>query len=552
MECSCGGVISTNGEIVDEATMKTKYPNTVFENGYESYYVRFGTCQFCTRVAISVFPQKKRQQTLLTKLFNKPIQPVTKQPQEVKMSSNPLYDILTQLTECKGSNAKIDLIEKLKINSPTVAKQLSEYLQLVYGGHNWFQTKIVPAGRLACMGKQPVELIQGIRDYIAGPCRGDVGSSRLGMLHTLLKSDEDRTLLKFAMWGDIKVGIGPITINKIFPNLLFIPPYMRCDVLKKGHHLKWKWGDGVFIQKKEDAMFGNLLCRKDATESKLYSRSFNLIDSNNSLNNLKIDASRIWEEVQENCVIHGEIIVLDENGIPLTRELSNGAINGLIQTGTELREGYSVIMKAWDIVSENEFYAGVSTVHYRDRYSLLQDVMKETKSITIVETQIVTEMEQAVEMFSRILKEKGEGIVMKNPHGIWEDSDASPDQIKVKVEMVVELRIVGFNPADPKSKHKDTFASLQCESEDGLVLTGVSGMSDDKRMEIHLNREKFNQSIISVRCNGIQWNDEAPHSLYFAQFAEERLDKSIADDFIKIQDIQDDAIRNRLMSQAAK
>ena len=153
--------------------------------------------------------------------------------------------------------------------------------------------------------------------------------------------------------------------------------------------------------------------------------------------------------------------------------------------------------------------------------------------------------------FAKVVKGRGEGIVMKNPRGIWEDHDGGhPDAIKVKVQIdSVELRIVSYNEADAKSKHAGTFASLQCESEDGKIITGVSGMTDAMRLEIHMNREKYQGGIISARCNGIQYNPEEPHSLYFAQFVEVRTDKTVADTFERIVSIQNAAIESKIMSK---
>ena len=95
------------------------------------------------------------------------------------------------------------------------------------------------------------------------------------------------------------------------------------------------------------------------------------------------------------------------------------------------------------------------------------------------------------------------------------------------------------------------FASLQCQSEDGKVVTGVSGMTDEWRQKIHEDREYYLDSVITVQCNGIQWNEQEPHSLYYPQFVEPRRDKQTADTLEDIISIQDSAVDACIMSKAS-
>ena len=139
---------------------------------------------------------------------------------------------------------------------------------------------------------------------------------------------------------------------------------------------------------------------------------------------------------------------------------------------------------------------------------------------------------------------------MKNPEGFWEHSDSgSPDQVKGKIEMEVDLKIVGLNEADKNSRHAGTFASLVCESSDGRIVSGCSGMSDAERQNIFENFSFYEGKIFTGRCNGIQYNPEEPHSLYFLRFIEHRPDKTEADSFEKIEEIQRDAIASAMISQ---
>ena len=459
-----------------------------------------------------------------------------------------LHECITKVQSVKGKEKQTFLLS-LKETDPQLFSDVAEYLSMVYGTENWYQTTIKSVGPLMVMGKPKMSAIEIIKTFFSGERRGNAGANLLGSLVARAETQGDKDLVQYAMWKDIKAGLGPISINKVFPNLIFIPPYQRCSTVTKGYLNSWDWETGIFIQKKEDQMFGNLICSE---EPYLRSRNWNLIDGG-STKPLK-DAGMWVREQLGDCVVMGEIIVLDSEGVPLGRESSNGLVNGIIQTGEELPEGNTISMKVWNCVPLDDFMKGETEHSYETLFSDLECVMEENTGnypLSMVQSDRVTTIQQALEIFVKILKEKGEGVVMKNPRGLWSHNDGgSKDEIKVKIEMEVDLEITAINEAEAKSKHVDTFASLECKSSDGRIITGISGMTDAKRMEIHLNREKYIGSVIAAKCNGIQYNPEEPHSIYFGQFLESRLDKTTANSFEEIVEIQEAAIRTRLMIEA--
>lgn len=464
-----------------------------------------------------------------------------------------LRNHIRAVTEAKGPKAKIAYLEALKVNAPEEAEELRWYLQRVYSGQNWYQTKIGKPGALAMIGKPAQGLREGIEAFFSGERRGSAGATRLGVLNASLKTQEERELLQFALWADIKASFGPKSINKVWPDLIFIPPYQRCATYDKGYHLAWNWQAGVYVQEKEDQMFGNLICD---FQSKLFSRNYNSIDCPSSIRGLTEFAKAVWEYFDEPVVMHGELKVRDDGtGEFLGREASNGLVNGIIQTGSDLPEGYSAHMVVWDVIPLSDFYAGYCGIEYRSRFDALVDALDvvPSENVKLVNNAIAKDINEVKGIFGTVVSKKGEGLVIKSGEGIWQDTDGgSGDAIKLKIEMVVELQIIEFKDAEAKSKHSGTFASLQCRSSDGKIVTGVSGMSDEMRAEMDANREEYRGAIISTRCNGIQWNPEEPHSLYFAQFVEVRRDKAVADNLDDIVSIQESAIINRLMSKEFK
>ena len=454
------------------------------------------------------------------------------------------------ITEAKGPNTKIAYAKGLIVSNPAEAEELSWYLGMVYSGQNWYQTKIGKPGALAMIGKPAQGLREGIEAFFSGERRGSAGATRLGVLNASLKTQEERELLQFALWADIKASFGPKSINKVWPGLIFIPPYQRCATYDKGYHLAWNWQAGVFVQEKEDQMFCNLICDE---EPQVFSRNFNLIACPSSMKVLTDHALEALRYFGEPVVIHGELKVRnDATGEFLGREASNGLVNGIIQTGLDLPEGHSAHIVVWDMIPKYDFFRGKCLIPYKERFTLLADFLGSTLAgnTKLIANAIVKDIEEVKGIFGSVVSKNGEGLVIKSADGTWENSDGgSTDAIKLKIEIVVELQIIDFKEAEAKSKHSGTFASLQCRSSDGKVVTGVSGMTDEMRAEMDANRDEYRGAIISSRCNGIQWNPEEPHSLYFAQFVEVRRDKAVADNLEDIVSIQESAILNRLMSK---
>jgi hypothetical protein len=470
-----------------------------------------------------------------------------------------VYTAIKTIQEAKGKEKLTFVRSLVETSSPEDIEELKTYLKYVYGTENWYQTQLnIPkagetkSNNLFAMGKKKLTVNQAIEEFLSGTRRGNTGASRLSEIASRCTDDNQRELLQLALWHDLKAGFAPKSINKVFDNLIFIPPYQRLSTLDKGNHWGWDWTTGVAVQNKEDCMFGNLILRRKGN-SALYSRNFNLIDSESIKSLTKYSEVFCNEVYGGDVVVMGELIVLDPEGKPYSREQNNGYINGVIQTGEELPEGTKLTMKCWDCVPYTDFIAGRCEIDYKTRLGDLQCALEMSggNELQMVYTEIAHCIEDVRSLFSKVVSGRGEGVVIKNPWGIWENCDAGHvDAVKVKVQMdSVELKIVGINEADEKSRHVGTFASLQCESEDGLVVTGVAGMTDAMRDEINSHRDYYMGKVISARCNGIQYNPQAPHSLYFAQFVEVRTDKTVADTFERIESIQKSAIESKIMSK---
>lgn len=335
---------------------------------------------------------------------------------------------------------------------------------------------------------------------------------------------------------DMRAGFTDGTINRCFKGTLPEFPYMRCSLPDKSNMPKWDWSVGIISQEKADGMFGNV---------NLDAKGFLWITSRAGspfpAGCLGIEES-MTTVLNKGTQTHGEFTVY-EAGELLAREKGNGVLNSLLSGGS-LEADQRVVFDAWDqIPLASVVPSGKYMTPYKSRLSSLgnQIIVAQRAGIAAVKlipTRIVKTKADAYAHYRELLKKGKEGTVCKHPDAIWKDT-TSKDQVKLKLEVDVELRVKGFIPAAPGTKFESMFGSLLMESECGKLKVGVSGFTDAKRQMIHNDRERFLNSVMTIRANSLMAPDEdgEDYSLFLPRFVEDREDKRVADDLDKIRDI---------------
>ena len=109
--------------------------------------------------------------------------------------------------------------------------------------------------------------------------------------------------------------------------------------------------------------------------------------------------------------------------------------------------------------------------------------------------------------------------------GVWADTKPSY-QVKIKMEVNLDLKIVGFNYGT--GKNSTLISSLNVESEDGLLKTSPTGINEDDMEYITANQDKLLNTIVEVKCSGISQDNKGNYSVLHPVFKILRTDKTIA------------------------
>lgn len=434
--------------------------------------------------------------------------------------------ILKIIEQIRATSSKKEKEAILKVND---SPELREYLYSVYNPqYNYYMKKIplpVVNGRdLLPYFSVSRELLEQLRTRaLTGHAAIAAVASTLGRLEP-----EDRELLRYALLGDVQAGFGISTINKAFGKaFIFEPPYQRCEVESSEKWELWDWTKQHYVQRKADGMFVNIIKTKDGID--YMTRGGNLFPRG-------IFNTLTWhlnDTLPLEYVTHGELVVY-EGDTALARTTSNGMLNAALH-GTEVDSKYTVKLLVWDCIPIADWEAGEYRLEYASRLQRLQRNIHVGLHVSLIETRIVHSYEEAKTIAAEWMKDGEEGAILKNADGGWKDH-TSPNQVKIKLQKDVTLRVIGFNPGS--GKNRDLFGSLHCTSEDGQLLVDVGGFTDKQRQQISLQKDYYLNKCIDVIANCVLEKEGTDiRSLFLPRFSEWRFDRQVADTLTRIQEI---------------
>ena len=453
-----------------------------------------------------------------------------------------LSQIIRELQNTQGSKAKQAVLERESKNMLLVNFLYSAYEPRLnyYMSANALK-KHVAFKRFVGDVQREFDniMLEQIRDTLTNRIlTGTAAKDYVTNFYNLLDAD-DQHLIECLLDGDIRSSVSGTMINKVWPNLVSYSAYQRCVLPKDVDLQAWfDSGEVIFSQTKADGTFTNFRINAD--------KSFSVTSRQGKPyppEPFKRIADQLSPQVSESVVFHGEMLVQDQDGVVLAREVGNGILNALSQ-GEDLPTGHSIVYGVWDVVPVSAMVKkGSYKVPYKVRLDFVRDFVGTAGMAFVIPTIIVETMAEARADYKAHLARGEEGTIIKNGGGMWGDGD-SKFQVKLKQEVDVELKCVGFREA-VKGKHMATFGSMLFQTEDGLCEVGVSGFKDAQRKEIHSNRTKYVGSVWTIRVNDIMYTDEEGklHSLYLPRAIEHRKDKTVADTFQRVIDQFEAAIK---------
>lgn len=486
-----------------------------------------------------------------------------------------IKEIFDEIAAESSTNKKVEILKKyadntlLKrvlylANSKRVKfyiKQIPEYTK--FSERTWHINSI-------CNLEGSLDIIEAIsrREWTGN----DAINELIGALTHI--PDDDAYIIERIIEKDCKIGMGTSFINKVFPDLIEKTPYMGAisfdekkakEIFDKGmktistldkDSVVYGMTYNAYSQLKMDGRYCNAIVRSGDVELESRQGEATILNGALFIDELSTLVDGVY---------NGELTM----GPTISRYESNGIIASLIdiigktsersETETnkkiaafekkhelKVNEALSMIVYTiWDYISIDEYFNAKSDKPYHKRLDCVVEQITlpygnngiPYTNIGFVETMQVNTYEEAMKHFQDALNRGEEGTILKATNGTWKNGKPNW-QIKMKLEMDVDLVVTGFNYGTKGTKNENVISSLNAESSDGLIKTRPQGITEEMMKFITENQETLLGKVIEVKCSGLSKDSGDNHSLLHPAFIRFRDDKDTADSLIDAVNIE--------------
>ena len=444
-------------------------------------------------------------------------------------------EILTILTKLRSTSGRLEKESILRnISNSSVEHAFKQVVVYAYNPYyNFYVRKF----------KQP-EKTTGVATFAHIIAHLDNLRNRMLTGNAAIAATEDlavrvgfagTVVLRHILEGDLDCGCGVSTFNKIWPGLVPTFELQQCHTYDEKTSRRVKWEEkSYWAQLKYDAARVAVIV-DITTDSVSYRTRNGLIYQieDSALDRIFLDAAKALDHPA--LVFDGELYQVNKStSKPEPRTVSNGIATKLIRGTASLAHSQNIGMSLWDVVPLEMFATGKCTTPYSKRFELIEHMFENGTRVKPAENTPVSSEDEALALAAKYMTAGEEGIILKDPDGIWE-AKRSYATLKIKAVREADLEIIGFEEGD--GKYAGSLGALICASSCGQVLVNVgTGISDADRANIWTRRGKLKGTIATIRYNElIKGRDSDTYSLFLPRLVELRLDKDVADDLKKIQ-----------------
>jgi len=433
-----------------------------------------------------------------------------------------VYDIIQELNIENGSNYKLSVLRKYPDHEQLkrVLRMAQDRVKYTYGlsAKRWLLNDEMynePEGR-ACSLDEALDFMEF--ELSTRRVTGNRAHDQMESLLLSLSPEDTQVILK-VLNRDLRTNMGRTQINKVFPDLIVKPVYMRCGIFgpKTAKDITFP----AYIQLKADGTYREaFVSREDETDLagkvEFVSRSGEPYE---------YPVLEMYLASMPVGYYTGELLA---RGAP-NRAESNGAIN------SDNPPHAIIDFHVWDYITIEEYTNAHNKVanktKYHQRLQRLSEILDEYQNpnIHLIENHEVSSVDQALEITSKWMDQDLEGGVLKDKNGVFKNG-TSKHQLKLKLEIDIDVRITGFQEGTPGTARERTFGAMLFGTDDGMIKGRTSGFTDEQLLDFNSRREEMIGKIMTVRCNDITRGRSNEHyALSHPRFTEIRSDKTETD-----------------------
>jgi hypothetical protein len=446
------------------------------------------------------------------------------------MSIKQIFEEISSLT---GDIVKVNKLAEYADN-----ELLKKVLYLICSKRVKFYIKQIP--EYTSDNDQPETLewaLQGLKFLSDRTYTGNRASSWLQILLSSVSND-DAYIIERIIGKDPKLGMGTTFINKVFPGLLEKTPYQGAKPYDKKLVEKIISNGNAVSQLKLDGRYQNAIIRGGDVVLETRQGEVTILTGAKFIDELS--------NFSDEMVLNGELTIDD---IP-SRTIANGILNSLNDIFTKMSsrtekenskkldsfikehgEINSILNRirytVWDAITVEDYFNMESNTPYKERYKALKSIVEcgNNTNVSIVDNVPIKTFEEAIRHFSSMLSDDLEGTIIKDFTAKWKNGKPNY-QVKLKLEMNLDLRIIGFQYGNKGTKNENVVSTLLVESSCGLLKTNPSGMDEKMMDDITRRQDELLGTIVEIRCCGLSQNSKGEWSTQHPSVIELRSDKN--------------------------
>lgn len=459
-----------------------------------------------------------------------------------------ILDIILKIKETSSTNAKKEILKE-HINN----EDLKTVVKLALEPSIVSGIKKIPD---PIKTEYSLSLSEGLSALDSLYTRKVTGNAARQYLGEILGSvnEFDADIIRRVVLKNLDCGIQEKNANDVYgKQFIKDEPYMRCSLVNEKtvtNIISFKTHGYAVSETKMDGQYLNSTVVNDSLLCT--SRNGKIYDFLGMKDDDMITLSKKVQEIDSRfssgVVFNGECLVVGNDGKYLDRETGNGIIQKAGKDCISSSEAIRVVFVLWDVLPYDAYMDGIWEVERKERRELLEQAISTLNSefVKLVQYKKVYNIGEAFDFNTEMIDAGEEGSILKCETGIWK-SHTSPKQLKMKLKMQFDLRVIGYNPGE--GKRKGMIGSLILQSEDGVIIVGCGSGFKEKDSEwtpqTMIERwDEIDNCIVTVESNSFTTNKRTGQmSIFLPTFLEFRFDKNVADDYNRILEIRSSAVK---------
>jgi len=402
--------------------------------------------------------------------------------------SRTVIDVLEDLEQTSGRNAKLDILEAARNNDLLQAVfRSAQDPFIVYYINRFKMPKSHPTSKKGEDGTVR-HFLDTIHEKLATrELTGNAAKALVVDMFSHMSAREQKWCMRVLL-HNLRVGVQVTTTNEVWPGLIrtfqvaLATPLKSDFVPGKGIQLLEPVTYPVRVEPKFDGL--RLIAVKRAGEVTLYTRNGTVVETL-----VRIQAALEAADYDD--------VVLDGEAMGDTWNESNS----VVMSSKRKKDDANMVFQVFDALPLGDWDDKETTLLYHQRCRLVAEVVARAGSDRVRQVEHITAHDEAQlkAFFAQCMDRGFEGVMLKTLHTPYE-WDRSRNIMKLKPIATYEGVVVGHYEGRPGGRHEGLFGGFYVLLPNHVVTRVGGGFKDELRASIQLNTNAWLDRIVECEA----------------------------------------------------